>query len=263
MKFDFYGRPIAGMAIATDPDNNPENNGGSGGIPPEPVTEPPPVGEDLSGLKKALESERSAAKELKRKVAQMEELFKGIDPEKYKQLEALQKQAEEWNQREITIKQELEKDYQNAIANEQKKVQTLESQYKDLVLRTQAEKAYSIVGGRTGGGEDGITFFEAFFGNITKSLRLNDQGQIEVIDANGVRRFSKKDASKPMPASEFFAELVTHPVLGHYFQPQKPGKGGGMQPQQPGVVATGADLSNMSRSDRLTVLRQTRPAGIR
>lgn len=238
--------------------NSPEpiEGGGTNPTPPEPAP-----AEDVSGLKSALQKERERANQVDKQLKQIQEMFKGIDPEKYKQLEVLQAQAEEWNQKEAQMRQTLEQEWTGKVQAEQKKMQDAEQRYQTLLLRTQAEKAYQAAGGRSGGGEDNVTFFDAFFTNVNKSLKLNDKGELEVLDGNGVRLFSKKDASKPMSAAEHFSGLIAHPVLGHYFMPQQPGKGGGAQPSVP--VNMPADFSNLPRSERLTLLRQQQAAGRR
>lgn len=246
--------------------NSPEPiEGGGNSTPPEPVTNaegsnltPPEPSEDLSGLKSALQKERDRANQTDKQLKQIQEMFKGIDPEKYKQLQVLQAQAEEWNQKEAQMRQTLDQEWAGKLQAEQKKTQEAEQRYQNLLLRTQAEKAYQVTGGRSGGGDDNVTFFEAFFKNVDRSLKLNDKGELEVIDGNGVRLFSKKDATKPMSAAEYFSGLLTHPVLGHYFAPQQPGKGGGMQPNTP--VNMSQDFSTLPRSERLTLLRQQQAA---
>ncbi|MBD3882168.1 hypothetical protein IFO70_10395 [Phormidium tenue FACHB-886] len=225
-------------------------------------TTTPPAEGNIDGLKSALQKERERAstfekqsKDFDRQLRQLQESVKGIDPEKYKQFEALQAEAEKWNQKEAELKQNLETNYQQQIGAEQQKAQEWQGKYTNLLTRTQAEKAYQAAGGRAGAGEDGISFFDVLFNNTGKALKLNDAGQLEVVDANGARLYSKKDASKPMTPAEYFAALVAHPVLGHCFDRQQPGRGSGMNPTQT-ALPSGQDLSNLPRADRLTALRQ-------
>lgn len=232
--------------------------GEGGGISPDPTSPTTPVntqpGEDLTGLKSALSKERDRASTFERQLKQLQESVKGIDPEKYKQFEQLQEQAEKWNQKEVEIRNGVEQEWTLKVQSEQKKVADLVAELQGLKLRTQAEKAYQSANGRSGGGEDGTTFFDAFYTNIQRSLKLSDKGELEVIDGNGVRLFSKKDATKPMSPAEYFSGLITHPVYGTYFLPQQPGKGGGAQPST--SVNVPADLSSLPRAERLTLLRQ-------
>lgn len=235
--------------------------GSGGGTPPEPTSPTQPGGEppeDISGLKSALAKERDGATALRRQLAQLQEQVKGIDPAKYAQLEELQKRAEEWNQKEVELRTRYESEWVTKVKAEQERANQFEQRLLDLTMRTQAEKAYQAAGGRNGAGDDGTTFFDAFFTNVQKSLRLNEKGtEVEVVDASGARLFSKKDSTKPMTAAEYFSSMAKHPVFGHYFAPQQPGKGGGMQPNST-TITPQVDLSNLGRSERLAILRRQR-----
>ena len=235
------------------------DNGTSGdtGTTTPPATDPTATtdAEDITGLKSALQKERQLKADFEKRFKQMETLYKDIDPAKYQQLQALQAQAEEWNQKEAQLKSSLDEEWTRKVQAEQTRSKEFEQKYLALQLQTQAEKAYQAANGRSGGGDDGITFFDAFYGNIGNRLKLNEQSQLEVVDEKGARLFSKKDATKPMNAVEFFQDLVKHPVYGHYFAPQNPGKGGGMTPNS-GSYQTGTDLSALPAAERLTILRQ-------
>ncbi|MBD2021889.1 hypothetical protein H6F43_17040 [Leptolyngbya sp. FACHB-36] len=250
---NFQSRSRFAPIVAFEPDNG----AGSGTQPtPDPAPAPP---EDVTGLKSALQKERDGRSTLEKQFKQLQESVKGIDPEKYKQFEQLQAEAEKWNQREAEMKTTLETQYQTQIQAEQQKVKDWEGKYQELLKRGEAEKAFQAANGRSGGGEDGVTFFEMFYSSIGKALKLNDQGQLEVVDGNGVRLFSKKDASKPMGAAEYFSGLVAHPVYAHHFGPNEKAKGSGTQP---GSTNSGTnphrDLSGMNRAARLTALREGR-----
>ena len=229
-----------------------EDNGAGGGLPPEPAAAKPD--EDVSGLKSALAKERDRAKDFEKKFAQLQESFKGVDPEKYKQFETLQQQAEEANQREAQLRQNLESEYTGQIKQEQSKAQEWQQKFVALQKRTHVEKFFQATDGRMEAGEDGISFFDSIQTHADRHLRLSEKGELEVLDNNGVRRFSKKDASKPMSAIEYMEELKTHPVLGHCFKPMNNAKGGGMQPSANSRMG-GMDTSNMSPAERLAYAR--------
>jgi len=249
------GRRFA-PSIVFESDNGTGAGGAGGGVPPAPA----PAGgagapEDVTGLKNALESERKTAKTLAAQVRELQEQFKDIDPVKYKQLQAVQQQNEELNQREAKFRSELETEWTQKVTAEQNKTKDLMTQLNDLRMRTEAEKAYQASNGRSGAGDDNLSFFDVFYGNISRNLQLNDKGQIEVVDATGARLYSKKDATKLMSPAEYFASLTTHPVFGHFFAPQQPGRGGGMTPQNGTHRGGVTDMSGMSRAERLTALR--------
>lgn len=237
-------------------DGSGSGGGGSGDPAPAPANDPTPP-EDVSGLKAALEAERKRAKEADRTLKALQESVKGMDPEKYKQFEQLQQQAEEWNQKQITIRTEVETEWSGKLQAEMTKTKEFEGKYLDLQKRTEAEKAFQAAKGRSGAGDAGITYFDSLLAVINKNLRLNDKGQVEVIDANGARLFSKADATKPMTPKEYFEGLRTDPVLGHCFEPIGRGNGGGMPPGSGnGFTSTREDWSKLPRSERLTIARQ-------
>jgi hypothetical protein len=236
------------------------DGGEGGGVDPTtpPTTDPTPP-EDVSGLKTALDAERKRAKDADRTLKALQESVKGMDPEKYKQFEALQQQAEEWNQKQITIRNEVETEWSGKLKVEIDRTKEFEGKYLNLVKRTEAEKAFQAAKGRSGAGDAGITYFDSLLAVIDKSLRLNDKGQVEVIDANGARLFSKTDASKPMTPKEYFEGLRSDPVLGHCFERQGHAAGGGMPPGSGNGNGFGnnrEDWSKMPRSERLTFARQ-------
>lgn len=240
-------------------DATPAEGGGAGtgqttgeGTPPDPQSQ-----EDVSGLKTALQSERQRASQLEKQFKALQETFRDVDPKKYQELQQLQLQAEELNQREAKLKSELEADFQKRLVSEQQKTQALQTQLLDLQKRISAEKAYQAANGRSGGSDDGTTFFDAFYATIGGQIRLNDKGQPEVIDAAGARRYSSKNGSEPMGLAEFFSSLIQHPVYAHYFAPTNNGKGGGMPPN--GANGGGKlppSYEGMSRSERITAARQ-------
>lgn len=266
MKFRFkpsrvtsgYGHDIERFALpsrfARTITISPDNDDQSGGGTPPPTPTPPEPAEDVSGLKSALQKERDRGNTLEKQFKQLQDSFKGIDPEKYKQFETLQQQAEEANQREAQLRQTLESEYTGQIKQEQTKAQEWQQKFASLQKRTQVEKFFGAAGGRGEAGDDGVSFFDSINAHTDRHLRLNDKGELEVLDNNGVRRFSKKDASKPMSPIEFMEELKTHPVLGHCFLPANNAKGGGMQPNAKSY--TSQDVSSLPFAERVRVLRQ-------
>jgi hypothetical protein len=260
------GRGMFAPRITFEDDNG--AGGGSGAAtPPTPETPETPAGEDLAGLKSALEKERARAnaaeKAFKKQqdlLLQQQESIKGIDPEKYKQFEQLQAQAEQWGQRETKLRSEFEEQLQRSVQAEQGKVAAIQEQYNGLLKRTAIAQAYQAcpTPGRMGGGEDGVNFFDSFCTLIEKTLRMNDKGELEVLDNNGVRRYSSKDASKLMSATEYFSTLSGHPVYGQYFQAPST-KGGGMTANaRYGIVSQEREGVVLSRAEQLTRDRQRR-----
>jgi hypothetical protein len=269
MKYDFYSSAIGTIledlhtpyrihckpVFCVDAEGGEGESGGSDSGTPDNQTQ----GEDVSGLKSALEKERAANKTTLQKLKQLEESLKGIDPEKYKQFEALQAQAETWNQEKVKYRTELETEWTGKVKAEQDKYTALHIQHRNLVKFTIAEKAFQGAKGLSGAGDDGITYFDSLMATVSNRLHLTDKGAIEVVDNNGTRLFSAKDATKPMTPQEYFESLHRHPILGHFFGANPAARGGGMNPGSgSGGGKPGQDLSGMSRSERLNALRANR-----
>jgi hypothetical protein len=242
-----YGmRGMFRPSIALESDNGAGPAGGVGGnSDPEP--------EDVSGLKSALQKEREARKSFESKFTSLQELYKDIDPEKYKQFEALQAREETRNKEFSELRQNLEAGYTKQIGEYQTKLQGTEAKLTELTNRYEIEKAYGAVGGSIEAGEDGVGYFDLFYTSVNRNLKRNENGELEVMDADGVRRYSQKDAKKPMALQEFFESYKLHPVLGNCFPMKNPPKGGGANPSARDY-GRNPDLSQMSRSERLNYL---------
>jgi len=242
-------------AIAFESDNG--AGGNSGGTDPSPSGDN--SGEDLTGLKNALAAERKRASEAEKQFKQLQSSFDGIDPTAAKQAmenyKKLQEQQEAWNQKETELTNQLNEGFNRKLQTASQETETWKGKYNDLLTRTLAQQAYEAAGGRAGGSEDGITYFDAFFNNIKGQLKLNDKGQLEVIDGTGARIFSKKNTSDPMGANEFFAGYSTHPVFSHLFAAQGNSKGGGMQPGTGSYKGNG----NVTVIDRNDIEALSRP----
>ena len=206
--------------------------------------------------KKEIDKERKLRGDTEKAFKQLQEQVKGIDPAKYKELEALQVQSEERNQREAEMRLNLETEWTSKVQAEQKRSLDSEAKYQNLQKFTLAEKAYQSAKGRSGG-EGGLTHFDVVMGVIGNRLRLNEKNQLEVMDESGTRLFSAKDSTKVMLATEFFETLHKHPILSPHFSANEAAKGGGMKPisgyaeRSPDSVPTTG-----SRADRLTRLRE-------
>lgn len=234
---------------------NSEGSSEGGGVAPESPNSSSSEqggGEDVTGLKNALSAERKRASESEKQLKQLQLAYEGVDPAVAKQaqdrLKQLQQQQEEWNQRETQLKNTLTEDFNRRHSEAQKTAQGWQEKYEGLLKRTLAEQAYQSAGGRSGGADDGMTFFDSFFNNVSASLRLNEKGQLEVVDGTGARIFSKKNTSEPMNPMEFFNGFTQHPVFGYCFAAQGNSRGGGMQPGSSNVARNGS-VRVIDRSD--------------
>lgn len=243
-----YGmRGLYRPSIALESDNGAGTGGGAGGGEQE--KEP----EDVSGLKSALAKEREARKTFESQLNSLKEAYKDIDPEKYKQFEALQAREQQRNAEVADMRRSLEAGYAKQISESEAKRQAIETKLFELNNRYEIEKAYGAIGGSIEAGDDGVGYFDLFYASVSKNLKRNENGELEVLDADGVRRYSSKDAKKPMDLREFFESYKLHPVLGNCFPIKNPPKGGGANPSARDY-GRNPDLSQMSRSERLNYL---------
>lgn len=120
------------------------------------------------------------------------------------------------------------------------------------IRQTAIQEGYQSAGGRSEVAPDGSSFFKLAEKHIDKFVRTNDEGRTEVLDRNGIRRYSSKDASKPMSLIEYFDELKTHPVLKSCFNHTTE------SPQVEPIATPKANPNwqGLSGAERLTRLRQ-------
>lgn len=240
-------------------------------VPPSPpaTVEPPKAesggDEDTAALKKALKAERDRAKQFEQQIASLQKAFEGVDPQKYKELQAAQQaalqEAEKAQQAIAAARAEVESEYTAKLQKEQKRIAEQEQQNKalqanlqNLLKRTQAEKAFTLANGRNGGGDDGITFFDTFYQAVSGLLQLDESGALCIAGPDG--KPVEKDGKK-LSVKDYFESLSAHTVYGHYFEPKGDNKGTGMPPgsaqRAPNIKD---DFSNIKDPvERLTRLR--------
>ena len=230
------------------------------GVMPTETTEEPKTTESQQSnsydYKKEIDKERKLRGDTERALKQLQEQVKGIDPAKYKELEALQVQAEQRNQHEAEMRLNWETEWTAKVQVEQKGKHEAESKFQNLQKSTLAEKAYQSAKGRSGG-EGGLTHFDVVMGVVGDRFRLNDKNHLEVVDENGTRLFSAKDSTKLMSVTEFFETLHKHPILSPHFSANEAAKGSGMR-RDSGYAERSPDSVSTtgSRADRLTRLRE-------
>lgn len=251
--------------IAFESDNGTGGSGGAGTPPTSTAPDNSNSGGDsgtdnYAELRKALDAEREQRKQFESKSKQFEGIFKQLDsnatPEEiakqFRELKTLQAQSEQWGQKEQELRTSLETEHNKRVQAEQLKTQEFETKYNGLLLRTQAERAFQAVKGRTGAGEAGVTFFDTLMASIAPTLKLDDKGTLEVVDAQGKTRYSAKDASKKMTPTEYFELLTKDPVLGYCFDRQSNGQGGGMNPNQQNYQNPG-DWKTLNRTQQMSM----------
>lgn len=181
--------------------------------------------EDPKGLKTALQSERDAAKIAKQELKVLQDQFKGIDPDKTRQLleklsldedsrliaegkidEVIQKRTEK-------MKQDHEKQLQ-AETDRANKAEAYANQFKQSVVKGQIAQAFSGIGGLAEATDDVTALAQSMFA-------LDEKGNAVMIDANGETVIGK-DGSTPLSPKEWVESLRE---TKSYFFPKAQGSG--------------------------------------
>jgi len=197
--------------------------------PPLPVAvAPEPLGE--AGLA-ALQEEREARKAAERRLKLIEQQLQGLDPDQLRSIKEAQEREERLrSEMEDRIKQAAEAAKAEALQQVKVKDQKLAEALaeKSELYRQQAlANAFQVAGGRSGGADDGTTYFDALMGAVGSRFKVNEAGDVMVINANGEPMLS--DNGDPVSPAAYLEQLKTHPVYGHFFTPSSNGHGGGMR----------------------------------
>ena len=198
------------------------------------LPDPEEESEELGAAgKAAIAKERKRAKAAESRLKSLESALDGLKPEDLKRLQETQ-------QREAELRAEydarVEDEKAKAIAETKQQLEIKDKKFLDAVgernslLQTQLlSNAFQVAGGRSGGGEDGSTYFDALMGAIGSSFKLNDEGSVVVLDGKGEARLTED--GDPMEPAAYLESLKAHPVYGHFFNPKSSGHGGGMRGQ--------------------------------
>lgn len=206
--------------------------------------------EDPKGLKSALQSERDAAKIAKQELKTLQDQFKGIDPEKTRQLleklsldedsrliaegkidEVIQKRTEK-------MKQDHDRQLQ-AETERANKAEAYANQFKQSVVKGQIAQAFSGVGGLAEATDD-VTAL------ALSQFALDEKGNAVMIDANG-ETIIGKDGSTPLSPKEWVESLRE---TKSYFFPKAQGSGA------PGSGTSTKKWSDYTESERAAIARE-------
>ena len=208
----------------------------------------------LSALEKIREEkkqERDGRLRAERRLEAMEKQLQGLDPDQLRGIKEAQEREErlrsEMDQR---IKEAAEAAKADAYAQVKVKDQKLAEALaeKSELYRQQAlANAFQAAGGRSGGADDGITYFNALMGAVGSRFKVNDSGDVVVINANGEPMLN--DNGDTLTPTAYLEQLKTHPVYGHFFAPTSNGHGGGMRGN--GNPINGS-LQGMSAMDKIS-----------
>lgn len=194
------------------------------------ANEPAPEPLNAPGLE-ALAKEREARKAAERRLQAIEQQLQGLDPEQLRGIKEAQEREErlraEMDQR---IKDAAEAAKAEALAQVKVKDQKLAealAEKSELYRRQALANAFQVAGGRSGGADDGTTYFDALMGAVGSRFKVGESGDVVVVNANGEAILT--DNGDPIAPAAYLEQLKTHPVYGHFFAPTSNGHGGGMR----------------------------------
>ena len=177
----------------------------------------------LSALKKEREARKIYEKDARDKEQQLER-FKDVNPAEYQKLqeEAAAAAAAQAAAMERTAL--LEEKYGSQAAEATKKAEFAQAELQEFRKKYALEKVFIGAGGRTDSA-DGVSFFDMLVIQLGNKFRLEPNGTVTVIDANGDPVLDS-DSGKRIDPSEYLATYKSHPVYGTFFKGAKnPGLG--------------------------------------
>lgn len=211
--------------------------------------------EDTTGLKSALEKERLAVKDRDKKLREQAELYKDVDPAKYREimgrldgdeegkLIAAGKLDEVWTRRSEKMRIENNK-LLEAEQAKTKAEQEKTGSYKARVLENHIRSGAAAVKGgiHAAATEDVILRARSVF-------TLDDSGEAVMLDKDGAVVFGK-DGKTPFSPAEWIEGMKEK--APHWFPSGNSGGGGGGNNGGKG----GADLSHLKPADRMAAHRE-------
>jgi hypothetical protein len=178
----------------------------------------------LKALKAERESRKSYEKELRDKSAQLEK-FAQINPEEYRRLQEEAAIAE----RERLAAEErtslLEEKYGSQAAEANKRADLYQVELKEFRKRYALEKVFFSAGGRTDA-DGGVSFFDLLADRLGNHFRLESNGAITVIDANGDPVLAADTGKRILP-EDYLSTFKEHPIYGTFFKGTR-GSGAGL-----------------------------------
>lgn len=219
-------------------------------VAPEVDASPSPEPLNTAGLE-ALEREREARKAAEWRLKTIERQLQALDPDQQRGIKEAQEREERLRaQMDQRIKEAAEAAKAEALQQVKIKDQKLAEALaeKSELFRKQAlANAFQVAGGRSGGADDGTTYFDALMGAVGSRFRVSEAGDVVVINANGEPMLT--DNGDQLTPAAYLEQLKSHPVYGHFFAPTSSGHGGGMRGS--GNLTTGS-LQGMSTLDKIS-----------
>ena len=179
----------------------------------------------------ALEAEREARKSAERRLKAIEQQLQGLDPDQLRNIKEAQEREErlrsEMDQRIKEAAEAAKAELMQQVKIKDQKLSEALAEKSDLYRRQALANAFQVAGGRSGGAEDGTTYFDALMGAVGSRFKVSDAGDVIVINPNGETMLS--DSGDPISPAVYLDGLKSHPVYGHFFAPVSNGHGGGMR----------------------------------
>ena len=199
----------------------------------------------------ALEAEREARKAAERRLKAIEQQLQGLDPDQLRNIKEAQEREErlrsEMDQRIKEAAEAAKAELMQQVKIKDQKLSEALAEKSDLYRRQALANAFQVAGGRTGGAEDGTTYFDALMGAVGSRFKVSDAGDVVVINPNGETMLS--DSGDPISPAAYLEGLKSHPVYGHFFAPVSNGHGGGMRGS--GNLTSGS-VQSMSALDKIS-----------
>jgi hypothetical protein len=203
----------------------------------------------------------SKSKELETKITDLTtqlDRIKGIDPEKFKELEQIAATYEERKLEEERKFGELKERWTSDRTTLSSQITELQQELTQTKIINELEKAFYSVGGKAGKDDDGYSYFDLIQDRAKKYIQVDDKGKLIVIDPrdNTPMRDSKGAA---ITIADLMLKLRSGGPTAALFDAVGNGAGSGMGKSAnfSGLNATREQIMSISnRAERLTKARQ-------
>lgn len=201
------------------------------------------------------------AKDLEIKVNELSgqlETIKGIDPNKYKELEKLAQTYEERKLEEQRNFSELKERWSGEKTSLQQEIGLLKESLKQVQIINALEKSFYATGGKAGKDEDGYSYFDLIRDRAMNYIVLDEStGKLTVIDPRD-KTILKDSKGAAFTVDELMLKLRSGGPTSALFDPVTNGAGSGMHRSvnnQNGAMLR-EQLMQLPRSERLAKARE-------
>jgi molecular chaperone GrpE (heat shock protein) len=239
------------------PELEAETNKESSGNVAQPLT--PEDAAKILATAKAVRAERDEIeKRHKQAEAKLKEL-EGIDPQKFKELQAQIKGYEEKQLEEKQQYGQLKEVWQQERQAKDKRIQELESKLQDTSIIHSLEKAFYASGGKADSSKDGKTYFDLIAPIARQYIAVDDDGKLVVIDPRDRIR-KTTDKGNFYTIEELMNDLRSDGPTATLFNPVTNPAGGGSQrsinPSRGGMTHEQIMNLPISRAEKLAKIRE-------